>query len=463
MYKLDKQLRFEDFVFSYGKLDKENEWVRLAAIIPWDRIEEMYAKKFVNNGHPAHPARMALGSLLIKQMLRCSDERTVRHISENPYMQYFIGLKEYTSRCPFGESTMVAFRKRFTEEELAQINEWILEARKKKPSDNETPKPGGSSNKGTLMLDATCTPADITYPQDLNILSKAREKAEGIIDQIHVGGNGPKPRTYREVARREFLKVSKLRRKPAKVLRKGIRKQLNYLLRDIGHIANYVREGVRLTPKQREAMNLITTVYEQQRIMYEKKNHQMERRIVSLSQPYVRPIVRGKVKANTEFGAKLHVSLEDGYGRIERLDFEAYNESEDLPKIVERYRERTGHYPKRLLADKIYRTRDNLAYCKEHGIRLSGPPLGRPRKDELRDRKSEYQDACERNAIEGLFGTGKRSYGLDVVMAKLQSTSVTVIMVAVMAMNLKRLILLRILYMLRGCLETKTHSGFLAA
>lgn len=461
MYKLDKQLRFEDFVFPYGKLDKENEWVRLVAIIPWDRIEEMYAKKFVKNGHPAHPARMALGSLLIKQMLRCSDERTVRHISENPYMQYFIGLKEYTSRCPFGESTMVAFRKRFTEEELTQINEWILAARKKTPSDDEPPKSG--ENKGTLMLDATCAPADITYPQDLNLLSKAREKAEKIIDQIHVAGNGPKPRTYRKVARREYLKVSKLRRKPMKVLRKGIRKQLNYLLRDIGYIADYVHGGVRLTSKQMDEMNLITIVYEQQRIMYEKKSHQMERRIVSLSQPYVRPIVRGKVKANTEFGAKLHVSLEDGYGRVERLDFEAYNESEDLPKIVERYRERTGHYPKRLLADKIYRTRNNLAYCKEHDIRLSGPPLGRPRKDELRDRKSEYQDACERNAIEGLFGTGKRSYGLDVVMAKLQNTSVTVIMVAVMAMNLKRLILLRIFRLLIGWLDTKTQTGFFAA
>ena len=260
MYKLDKQLRFEDFVFPYGKLDKGNEWVRLAAIIPWDRIEEMYAKKFVNNGHPAHPARMALGSLIIKQMLCCSDERTVRHISENPYMQYFIGMKEYTSRCPFGESTMVAFRKRFTEEELAQINEWILEARKKKPDDDERPKSGGFSNKGTLMLDATCTPADITYPQDLNLISKAREKAEGIIDQIHSAEGGVKPRTYRKVARREYLKVSKLRRKPAKVLRKGLRKQLNYLLRDIGYIATYVRSGVRLTPKQRDEMNLITTV-----------------------------------------------------------------------------------------------------------------------------------------------------------------------------------------------------------
>ena len=461
MYRLDRQLRFEDFVFPYGKLDRENEWAKMADIMPWDRIEDMYAKKFVNNGHPAHPARMALGSLLIKQRLRCSDEQVIQHISENPYMQFFIGLKEYTSRCPFGESTLVAFRKRFTEDELAQINEWILEARKKKPKGVEPPKSGG--NKGTLMLDATCTPADITYPQDLDLLSKAREKAEGIIDQIHAVKGGQKPRTYREVARREFLKVSKLRRKPAKILRKGIRKQLNYLLRDIGHIADYVRNGVQLTTKQREAMNLITTVYEQQRIMYEKKSHQMERRIVSLSQPYVRPIVRGKVKANTEFGAKLHVSLEDGYGRVERLDFEAYNESEDLPKIVERYRERTGYYPKRLLADKIYRTRDNLAYCKEHGIRLSGPPLGRPHKDELRDRKSEYQDACERNAIEGLFGTGKRSYGLDVIMAKLQSTSVTVIMIAVMAMNLKRLVLLRIFRLFIGWLETDTRPGFLAA
>jgi hypothetical protein len=448
MYRLDRQLRFEDFVFPYGKLDRENEWVKMADIMPWDRIEDMYAKKFVSNGHPAHPARMALGSLIIKQRLRCSDEQVIQHISENPYMQFFIGLKEYTSHCPFGESTMVAFRKRFTENELAQINEWILEARKKKPNGGEPPKSGGSSNKGTLILDATCVPADITYPQDLNLISQAREKAETLIDQIYAAAGGVKPRTYRKVAQREYLKVSKLRKKPAPVLRKGIRKQLNYLLRDIGYITDYVRGGVRLTPKQRETMNLITTVYEQQRSMYENQKHQMERRIVSLSQPYVRPIVRGKANANTEFGAKLHVSLEDGYGRVERLDFEAYNESEDLPKIVERFRERTGHYPKRLLADKIYRTRDNLSYCKEHGIRLSGPPLGRPRKDEPRDRKSEYRDNCERNAIEGFFGTGKRSYGLDVIMAKLQNTSVTVIMVGIMAMNLKRLVLLQFLWLL---------------
>ena len=121
MYKRDNQLRIEDFVFPYGKLNRENEWVKLAELVPWETVEEIYALQFENNGHPAHPARMALGALIIKQRLKCSDVWTVRHISENPYLQYFIGLKEYSDVCPFGASTMVAFRKRFSQEDIAAI------------------------------------------------------------------------------------------------------------------------------------------------------------------------------------------------------------------------------------------------------------------------------------------------------------------------------------------------------
>ena len=106
MYRMNRQMRIEDFVFPYGQLDKNNEWVKLADLVPWDEAEEAYAKQFVNNGHPAHPARIALGALIIKQRLKCSDEWTVRHVSENPYLQYFLGMKEYTSKCPFGASTI---------------------------------------------------------------------------------------------------------------------------------------------------------------------------------------------------------------------------------------------------------------------------------------------------------------------------------------------------------------------
>ena len=74
MYKDSSQLRIEDFVFPYGTLDQENDWVRLAQIVPWETIEEGYAAQFVNNGHPAHPSRMAFGALAIKQRMKCSDE-----------------------------------------------------------------------------------------------------------------------------------------------------------------------------------------------------------------------------------------------------------------------------------------------------------------------------------------------------------------------------------------------------
>ncbi len=175
--------------------------------------------------------------------------------------------------------------------------------------------------------------------------------------------------------------------------------------------------------------------------MFETGTHSIPQRIVSLAQPWVRPIVRGKAHANTEFGAKLHISLVNGYARVERLDFEPYNESEDFWRAVERYWERSGCYPERILADKIYRNRQTLAFCKEHGIRLSGPALGKPPKEQSISRqakKQEYQDSCDRNAVESVFGTGKTAYGLARVMARLRETACCVIGAALLLLNLTR-------------------------
>ena len=437
MYKDNRQLRIEDFVFPYGKLDSENDWVRLAALVPWDVAEERYAAQFVNNGHPAHPARMALGALLIQRRLKCSDQWLVKHIGENPYLQYFIGMKEY-GRCPFGASTLVAFRKRFSEKDLAAILEAsVPKAEKKDDSDDGQDPP----NSGTLILDATCCPADIAYPQDIDLLNQAREKAEKTVDELCEVTGQKKPRMYRKRARKDYLRLSKSKKRSAKAIRTAVRKQLQYIRRDIGYAAELIQMGAKLSPKQADRLNIVTTVYEQQRIMFESGTHSIPQRIVSLSQPWVRPIVRGKAHANTEFGSKLHISLVNGYARIERLDFEPFNESEDLWRAVTRYQERYGCYPERILADKIYRSRQTLAFCKEHGIRLSGPALGKPPKDSLLSRqakKQEYQDSCDRNAVEGTFGTGKTAYGLARITARLQATTFCVIGVALLLLNLSR-------------------------
>ena len=135
--------------------------VKLASLVPWETAEERYAAQFADNGHPAHPCRMALGALLVHRRLKCSDEWLVKHIGENPYLQFFIGMKTY-GPCPFGASTLVAFRKRFSEEDMAAILEASIPQSEEVGDEEDSNDP---PNGGTLVLDGTCCPASIAIPR----------------------------------------------------------------------------------------------------------------------------------------------------------------------------------------------------------------------------------------------------------------------------------------------------------
>ncbi|MCH8121206.1 MAG: IS5 family transposase, partial [Planctomycetes bacterium] len=363
---------------------------------------------------------------------------------------------EYKDEVPFDHSLMTHFRKRFNKNTLAQINESIVrnvletddELQDKSSADNDDQKP---LNKGKLIVDATCTPADIAYPTDLNLLNEAREKTETIIDTMHTPlvGQTTKPRTYRQKARKDYLAVAKQKRPGYKKVRKAIGKQLCYLKRDLQNIDIMALEGllVHLSKRQYRELFVIKELYRQQLWMYENRTHKITERIVSISQPHIRPIVRGKAKSNVEFGAKVSVSLVDGFSFVDRIDWDNYNESGDLIGQIEKYRKRFGFYPESVHADQIYRNRENRRYCKAHGIRLSGSPLGRPKKvtaenaEQLKQQKQQFrQDEIDRIAIEGKFGQGKRRFSLARIMAKLAGTSEVVIMVAFMVMNLEKIL-----------------------
>lgn len=441
-----RQLAFHDFPggFSGARIFSDNRWVKLAQIIPWDLVDKKYAENFVGKktGNPAVESRIAFGSLVIKEELHLSDEDTVAMIAENPHCQYFIGMEEFLDKAPFDASKMTAFRKRFPPEAMAEINEAIIAAQKKDPppagndDDDST-----DDNDGTLILDATCAPADIHFPTDAGILNDARELSEKLIDELYKASvEEIKPRTYRQKARKSYLMLVRNKRPGKNLIRKTLKSQLQYLRRNLGHIENLAQTG-NLTVRQQARLLVIQEVHRQQKQMYDNNRHAVENRIVSVSQPWVRPIVRGKLTAKTEFGAKLALSLEDGYARIEKLSWDAFNESQTLIESCERYRERNGVYPKRILADKIYRNRTNLAFCKTHGIEMNGPKLGRPPKDKTvydQQKLLERNEAGERNAIEGKFGEAKRRYGLDRVMARLSDTSNTTIHLTILMMNLKK-------------------------
>ena len=312
-----------------------------------------------------------------------------------------------------------------------------------------------------MIVDATCAPSNIRYPQDVSLLNEARENAEKLLDALHDPTGGKKPRTYRKRARKDYLKYTRCRKHTAKMTRKAIGKQLAYLRRDLDAIDGKLSLGKNLSPRQVERLGTIRAVYEQQKYMYDNRTHSVPDRIVSVSQPFVRPIVRGKAGKPVEFGAKLDISVVDGWTRLECCSFDAYNEAGNLREMAERFRAREGHYPSRILADKIYRNRENLSYCKAHGIRLSGPALGRPKKGETRDKAQDYRDECERVEVERRFSLAKRKCGMGLVTAKLRETVAHVIAMSVLVLNLRKIqrALLRMLtYLLEILAQNKNWA-----
>ena len=491
MYR--KQARQVSFILPFGgEPNPNNRWVQIADLLPWVEIEEKYAKNFRSRrGHPAKSARMAIGALIVKEMPGLSDEGTVEAIAETPAMQYLLGFEKFVQEEPFDPSSMVHFGKRFGADFIEEINRTIIEAgrrqddKRRNGSDDDFDSPSSTrqsttlppdtaedpdtriKRKGKPIVDATCSPADIHYPTDLGLLNTAREKSEEIVDVLfeHCPEKTKKPRTYRKKARKRYPALAKKKKPSTKLIRKGCGQQLRYLKRNPKHIEKPNEKVSPNVSNRRHYKNLLAIheLYRRQQTMYETKTHSIPSRIVNISRPHVRPIVRGKASAQTEFGAKLSASVcEDGFATLDRLSWEAYSESGDLEDQIEKYRSRTGYCPRSVLADRIYRTRDNRQWCKSRGIGLSGPRLGRPpiseqikREEKLRNR----QDERERNAIEGKFGQGKRRFGLSRIMAKLQETSETAIAVSFLVMNLVKLMELFLLFFFWGVRIAQTNKN----
>ena len=225
MYRYSNgQISLADFKQPVGmNLKERSRWVKKAQTIPWPEIEKRCAALFTNRkGNVAKPLRLALGACIIQAEYGFSDEKL-----------------------SFDPSLMVYFRKRLTPEELGEMNEMIVrdakerqvkEAESKDDDDDSDGQPGTGGNSGTMIVDATCAPSNIRYPQDVSPLNEARENAETLLDVLHDPADGKKPRTYRKRARKDYLKYTRCRKHTAKMTRKAIGKQLTYLRRDLNAI-----------------------------------------------------------------------------------------------------------------------------------------------------------------------------------------------------------------------------------
>ncbi len=236
-YKSSRQLSISEFKMPFeAKSDENNRWVVLSKIVPWEEFARLYYKNFKSNrGAPTKDAGLVPGVIIIKHIMKTDDRGVIEMIRENPYMQYFLGLEAFTYEQVMTPSLPVSIGKRIDLDLFESLTDDLIRKglklkaganqeevdtdTKDEDDDDPDPHPG---NKGKLQLDATVCDADIKYPTDLDLLNESRQKAEELIDDLCLKpGLQDKPRTYRRVARKEFLNVSKNEEKTCQRVKKS--------------------------------------------------------------------------------------------------------------------------------------------------------------------------------------------------------------------------------------------------
>lgn len=447
-YTSQYQTQFEAFSnLTQLALNPNNRWIQLGYLLPWDRMVSVYAQRFsAGMGAKAIDPRQVIGAFIIKHKLLLSDQETIQSITENPYMQFFLGLSTFHPEPLFAPSLFVEFRKKLGEHSFAEFSRTLIQFGQADTADSHLDEPCPNDTipkRGKLKIDATVSDQYIRYPNDLSLVNEARVKTETIVDLLFERLRGQlsvKPRTYRRQAHQRYLIQAKKKSSSAADRRKTQRYLLNCVERNIGYIHAMLDmmdgPGFPLAHTYQRQLWIIQTLYDQQRMMYNERVNRCEDRIVSISQPHVRPIVRGKAGKRVEFGAKLGLSLFDGYLTHQTVSWDAYNEGTDLPKQAETYRLLTGAYPELIQCDKIYHTNANRNWCREHGIRITAAPKGPKLQKTAYQKRKERNEYSERNHIEGRIGNAKQALSLNKIKAKLKTTSETWIAATLFVLNI---------------------------
>ena len=302
-------------------------------------------------------------------------------------------------------------------------------------------------NLDTMYTDATCYESEMRHPTDPKLLWEGIEKSYGTMCGLSRRLGIHRPRT-------KFIDVQKANlayRKRRKHSKGQTRKMTRRLLELLGKILKEIREMGRtheeadslLTSREKGDLEIITRMYRQQKKHFRSKDSResIPNRIVSISKPYVRPIVRGKEVKGVEFGAKVNNILVDGISFIEKLSFSAFNEGTRLRHCLKMHKRLFGVDAKKVGGDTGYAGTANRDYCKENGIQTSFVKRGRPSSEEKKVKDLVRQELARVRAtrMEGSFGTQKEHYDLKRVRARTKLTEILYIFFGIHTANVVQL------------------------
>jgi len=298
----------------------------------------------------------------------------------------------------------------------------------------------------TMFTDATCYESEMRFPTDPKLLWEGIEKSYRTMCELSAGLGVHRPRTKFMDVQKADLSYKKQRKHSKSQTRKMTRRLIDLLgkiLKEIREMErDYEKAESRLTAREKGDLDIITKMYRQQKSHFQSMDcrESIPNRIVSISKPYVRPIVRGKEVKSVEFGAKVNNILVDGISFIEKLSFNAFNEGTMLKHCTTLHRRLFGVDVKKIGGDAGYAGTDNRDFCRENGIQTSFAKRGRPFSEHKgKDFARQELARVRATVMEGSFGTQKEHYDLRRVKARTKLTEILYIFFGIHTANVVQL------------------------
>lgn len=405
-----------------GKIYVAIPFEELAACIP--------SPAFSKSGLGRKPWFTVQGGIalqFLKHYLQLSDELLIERINTDWSMQLFCGILLGPAQ-RIKDSNLPSYWRSYIG---AHLNITAMQkefARHWKPF---------ITDSGIGMQDATCYESRIAFPTDVKLLWQCCHEAYLLLQEQRRLGKLRKSRINYHKQKNSFQSYQKTKKKTRRCEKKLRKKLLKFLLKLIQQIDELSTK--KLSNKQTEKLRHIKKVYEQQ---HQKLygNTPIKDRIVSLSKPYIRPIVRGKEVKTVEFGAKVNILQVGGINFIEHLSYDAFNEGTRLESGIHLQRQLFGkctHHS----ADRIYATNANRKYCTQNNIANNFIPKGKQKLQHIEQAAAlrKTLNIARGTILEGSFGNEKNHYLLQKVAARKQATETAWIFFGIFTSNAVRM------------------------
>ena len=436
--ELSQSLPFTEYDFYdlYLKTFENTELGRMKKVLPLRQMAETFGlvnKRQVpkRGAKPYFTPEGKVALMFLKTYTQLSAPKLMEQLNGNIHYQIFCGIRIDPEE-PLTNYKLI--------DDIAKELAYKLKIQRLQDVLAEAWKPY-MKDLDTMYTDATCYESEMRYPTDQKLLWECVKKTYKIMCEVSGRMGVHRPRTKYLDVEKACLSYRKQRKHSNTQTRKMTRRLLNLL----GKILKEIRRMERgcdvpelLTVKEKSLVDIITKVYRQQRNHFDSgdRRESIPDRIVSVSKPYVRPIVRGKEVKSVEFGAKCNNIMVDGISFIEKMSFNAFNEGTRLQHCVKMHRRLFGVDVKKIGGDASYAGTDNRGFCKENGIQTSFVKRGRPTQEKKEQDYVRQELARVRaTAMEGSFGIQKEHYAMRRIKARKKETEILYIFFGIHTAN----------------------------